>query len=151
MWQMCERLRLNKYFNRSEWWSINHRDKLGAIFTSTIALLYLCDRRIKNLFYWLTSYFARFCPPICLIKLTRLQSYTKFVSIALSMECQKWFSTELARWFFFMLLLFSLFFLLCIKCHHNTESPSAKLIWDLLKCCILYTEFQTSFMLIWVL
>lgn len=31
MWQMCERLRLNKYFKRSEWWSINHRDKLGAI------------------------------------------------------------------------------------------------------------------------
>lgn len=33
MWQMCERLRLNKYFNRSERWSINHDDKLGGYFT----------------------------------------------------------------------------------------------------------------------
>lgn len=64
-------------------------------------------------------------------------NHTKIVLIALWMECQKIFSTELTRWVLPLCLPSSFAALHKVSPQHWINVVH-KLIWDLLKCCILY-------------
>lgn len=123
MWQMCERLRLNKYFNRSEWWSINHRDKLGVILQAPSRHC-ACVRNETNEPFLLNNLSLTLTPirssTLWLVQPSQAVRYNhiKIVSIAFWIECSKWFSTELVRWgvrlcVVFSVIRFFLFFSFC--------------------------------------
>lgn len=97
MWQMCERLRLNKYFNRSEWWSINHDDKLGGHFTlaspplplvqSRHCICVIDESRTFSIDQQPATHLSDLPPIRPEFSMATRYNHTKIVSIALWMEC----------------------------------------------------------------